>query len=52
MQEIFYALGLALAVFMIMELLRPRIVLAYINFNLVVALFLLSGIIVVVKSSK
>lgn len=49
MQEVFYALGLALAVFVVMELVWPRIVLAYINFSVLVALFLISGIIVIMK---
>ncbi|MFH1412735.1 MAG: hypothetical protein ABIG10_01770 [bacterium] len=48
-KEIFYVLGIALIIFAIMEIIKPRIVLAYININLILVLWLLSGIIVIIN---
>jgi len=48
LQELFYALTGALAIFSIFELLRPGLVLAYININWVLIFWLLIGIVTVV----
>lgn len=44
-RELFYILSLALVVFTLMEVIMPNIVQAYISLNLVLILWLLSGIV-------
>jgi len=51
-REIFYVLLTALLIFVIMELIKPNIVQAYINLNLLLILWLLSGIVVLVIKFK
>ena len=48
-KEIFYALTGTVLILGLMEVLWPKIVVAYINFNLLLVLWLLCGIIVVLK---
>lgn len=43
-QELFYFSSLALLVFIAMEIAFPRIVLAYLNLNYLICLWLASGI--------
>lgn len=45
--ELFYILTAALVIFVIMELLWPGIILAYLNLNWVLILWLIVGIVVV-----
>jgi len=51
-REIFYTLLTALIVFIIMEIVKPNIVQAYINMNLMLILWLVSGIILLVSSYR
>lgn len=48
-REIFYALTTALSVFTILEIFFPNIVQAYFSLNFVLILWLLSGIVVLLK---
>ncbi len=50
-QEIFYFLGTTLGVFILMELMWPRIILAYFNINWLLMLWLMSGFLLL-KNSK
>jgi hypothetical protein len=43
-QEIFYFLSVSLAVFFLMELIKPRIVLAYFNLSWLILAWLVFGI--------
>jgi len=45
-KELFYALGLGLIILIIMEIIKPRIVLGYLNLSVWFVLWLLSGIII------
>jgi len=51
-REVFYVLVTALVVFTLMELVMPNIVQAYISLNLVLILWLLSGIVLLVFNKK
>jgi len=51
-RELFYVLLSALLIFIAMELLKPNIVQAYINLNLVLILWLLSGMVLLVTKSR
>ena len=44
-KEVYYVLGGAMVLFGLMELIKPQIVIAYLNFNLIFVVWLLSGII-------
>lgn len=46
-QELFWVLSAALIIFVIMEIIKPRIVLGYLNLNFILVLWLLSAIILV-----
>ncbi len=46
--EIFYVLTFALFVFVSFELAWPRLVLAYININLILIIWLITGILILV----
>jgi len=50
-QEIFYFLAILLAVFIVLEMLWPNIILAYLNLNWLLVLWLISGIILLIKSN-
>ena len=52
LKELFYALSAALAAFLAMELAHPGIVIAYLDFNLILLLWLFSAIITVLKKEK
>jgi hypothetical protein len=43
-QELFYFLTISLAVFFVMELIKPRMVLAYLNLNWLFLFWLAAGI--------
>lgn len=47
--ELFYVLTGALLIFVFLEIIRPGIVLAYINLNIVLLFWLVIGIIAVAK---
>lgn len=47
-EELFYVLTAALVIFILMELLWPGIILAYINLNWVLILWLIIGIVVII----
>jgi hypothetical protein len=49
-KELFYTLTGALAVFVILEIVRPGIVLAYININWVLIFWLLVGILILITN--
>ncbi len=51
-KEIFYVLLVALIVFIAMELIKPNIVQAYINLNIVLILWLVFGMVLIVRKSK
>lgn len=48
-REIFYFFSVALALFIIMEMIWPNIILAYFNLNYLLVLWLISGIISLIK---
>jgi len=50
--ELFYTLTGALVIFLIMELLWPGVVLAHINYNFVLLLWLVNGIVILVNSKQ
>ncbi|MEA3463990.1 MAG: hypothetical protein U9R14_02875 [Patescibacteria group bacterium] len=52
LKELFYALTGALAIFIIMEIFWPGIVLAYININWVLIFWLVIGIVILITNSK
>ncbi len=52
LKEIFYALTTSVLIFAILELIFPGIVLAYINFNLILLLWFINGIIVIVTKKQ
>ena len=52
LKEIFYVLNGALGIFVVLELLWSGIVLAYINLNLVLLLWIFVGIVIVIKNKK
>jgi|WetSurMetagenome_2_1015567.scaffolds.fasta_scaffold39640_3 hypothetical protein len=47
-QELFYFLTAALVIFFLMELVRPRIVLAYFNLSWLILAWILSGLAVLI----
>jgi hypothetical protein len=49
-REVFYFLGLGLIIFILMEIIKPRIVLGYLNLTVWFVLWLLSGIIILVMN--
>lgn len=51
-KEIFHVLFVALIIFIVMELIAPNIAQAYISLNLVLILWLLSGIVLLVFNKK
>ncbi len=51
-QEIFYALTAALVLFFIMEIAWERIVLAYINVNIVLIIWVVNATVMLVVSNK
>ena len=50
--EFFYVLTGALIIFCAMEIVCPRVVLAYININLVLLFWFLAGIVILVENKK
>jgi len=48
-REIFYFFSLVLAVFVILEMIWPNIILAYLNLNYVLLLWLAAGLILLIK---
>ncbi len=51
-REIFYVLIAALLIFVIMEIIKPDIVQAYISLNLILILWLASAIVLLIISRK
>ena len=51
-KEIFYALTGALILFTMLELVWPRVVLAYFNINWVLIFWILAGIVIVIKEKN
>jgi hypothetical protein len=52
LKELFYTLTTAVIIFTAMELIHRGIVLAYLDFNLILLLWLISGIIIVLIKEK
>ena len=48
-REIFYFLSILLVVFVILEMIWPNIILAYLNLNWLLVLWLIFGIILLIK---
>jgi len=48
-REIFYFFSVALTLFIIMEMIWPNVILAYFNLNYLLVLWLISGIISLIK---
>ncbi len=48
-KELFYVLTGALVIFFLMEVIKPNIVIAYINYNIILIIWLIVGIFVLVK---
>ena len=48
-KEVFYALLVALVVFIVMEMIKPNIVQSYINLNVLLILWLIFGMILLVN---
>lgn len=51
-QELFYFLSTLLAVLVLMEIIFPRIILAYFNLNYLLILVIFSGLLVLIKDEK
>jgi hypothetical protein len=51
-QELFYFFTVALVIFVLMELIRPRIVLAYFNLSWLILAWMLSGLAVLIWARK
>ena len=51
-KEVYYVLGGAMVLFGLMELIKPQIVIAYLNFNLIFVVWLLSGIILLILNKQ
>ena len=51
-RELYYVLGGAVVIFGLMELIKPQIVIAYLNFNLIFVVWLLSGIILLILNKQ
>jgi hypothetical protein len=52
LEELFYALTVSLAIFVILEIIKPRIILAYFNFNWLLLGWLVIGIIYLKINNK
>ena len=52
LKEIFYVLSGLCAIFFVMELVWPNIILAYININILLLVWLIIGILILVFSKK
>lgn len=52
LKELFYALTGAILILVVMELLSPGIVLAYVNINLVLIFWLIVGIVILIADNK
>jgi len=52
LKEIFYALTGTVIIFAVLELSWPGIVIAYLNFNLILLLWLTNGIIILVNNNS
>ena len=50
--EIYYVLSGAIIIFSLMEIIKPRLVIGYVNLNLIFVLWLLSGIILMINQKK
>ena len=50
LKESFYILTGALAMFLLMEIVWPGVVLAYINYNIVLLLWLVNGIVILLQT--
>lgn len=48
-EEAFYALGLMLAVLIVIEAIKPKIVLAYVNLNLWLVIWSLLALFIIIK---
>ncbi len=51
-RELFYALTAALIIFVVLELVWPNMILAYININWVLILWLIDGIVVLMMKGE
>lgn len=49
LREIFYVLNGAVLVFALMEILKPKIILAYFNFNYLLMAWIFLGIVIVIR---
>lgn len=47
LKEIFYFLSVALVIFSILELIQPNLVLAYLNLNWLLILWVIDGIVII-----
>jgi len=52
LRELFYVLAGACFIFILLEVIRPGVVLAYININLILLLWLFVGILVVLLGAR
>ncbi len=52
LKEIFYVLSASLLIFLIMELVSPNIILAFLNINLVLISWIIIGIMILVNNEK
>jgi len=51
-REIFYVLNGAIVIFLLMEIIKPRIVLAYFNINYLLIIWLFLAIVLVLRSKE
>ncbi len=51
-REIFYVLNGAIIIFLLMEIIKPRIVLAYFNINYLLIIWLFLAIVLVLRSKE
>jgi hypothetical protein len=52
LKEVFYVLSASLLIFLIMELISPNIILAFLNINLVLISWIIIGIMILVNNEK
>ncbi|MCF7795165.1 hypothetical protein K9M50_02300 [Patescibacteria group bacterium] len=52
LEEIFRILGLALLSFIILEIIKPKLILAYLNLNFLLLVWLVIGILILVLIKK
>ena len=52
LEEIFRILGLALLIFIVLEMIKPRLILAYLNLNFLLLVWLAIGILILVLIKK